>query len=149
MHGCAWIEQYTFSGGLVVPVDGIVLPNEIVILSYDLARGRVGEARVKSHRGPAIGDQFGNGCASAGALVFAQREGLATGGTADVARMQSAFAEVAVFQVRVHCGIAGTVPEIILILRPQLRRQQAALVGIDLAEAADMVPLADDKAGFQ
>ena len=57
MYGLAWIEQHALGGGLVVPVNVVVAPDEIVILGDDLARGGIGKACVKSHRRAAIGDE--------------------------------------------------------------------------------------------
>ena len=144
VHGFAREEQYTFGCGLVAFIYGGVLPDELVILSDDLARLGVGEARVKPHRRAAVGDEFGDGHAGAGAFVFAERKGFAAGSTANVARLQRAFAEKTVLEVSVKGATASAVPKIIFVLRPEFGGQQAAFVGVDLPKAAEVIPLADD-----
>ena len=149
VHGFAREEQYTFGCGLVAFIYGGVPPDELVILSDDLARLGVGEARVKSHRRAAVGDEFGDGRAGAGAFVFAESEEFAAGGAANVARLQRAFAEEAVLEVGEKGAAAGAVPKIFLILRPEVGGQLAAFVGGDLPKAAEVIPLTDDEARLE
>ena len=149
VHGGAREEQQVGRGGLVEVIDVPVPADELIILGNHLSRVGIGVARVKAHGRSAISDQLADGGADAGALVFAQSERLAAGGAADVSRVQGAFAEVSVLEVRVKGGVAGAVPQVIFILGPQLLGQQAAFVGVDLTKAPDVVPLADDQTRLQ
>ena len=59
--------------------------------------------------------------------------------------MKGALAEVIIFQVGIKGGVAGAVPKIIFILRPQFGGEQAAFIGVNLPETPDVVPLPDDE----
>ena len=123
--------------------NGAVPAQELVILGDHPARLGIGEARVKTHGHAAIGREFGNADAGAGAFVFAERERFAAGRPADVARLQGAFAEPTIFQVGVKRGTAGAVPEVVFILGPKLLWQQTTFVAFDLVELSEVIPLAD------
>ena len=112
------------------------------IVADDLLPGLVIlEARVETHRRPAVGGQFGDGDADSRRFIFAERERLVVECPTNVACLQRSFAENAFGQIGETGRAAGAVPEIILVPAPEFAGQQAALVAVDLVKIAEVVPL--------
>src|SRR5437867_9961213 len=101
---------------------------EEVVIAREFPPGvGVFEVGVETHGRAAIGREFGDRRADAGAFILAERERLVVERAANVARLQSSLAERAGCEVGEVRRIAGAIPEIIFIPSPQLARQKAAL----------------------
>ena len=126
-----------------------MLAQEAVVAHDFQTRLGVFKVGVESHWRAAVGRQLGNGNTDAGAFIFAERERLVVESAADVARLQCGFAKHSGRQVGEVRRITGAIPEVILVAPPQLPRQQAALIAVDLIEVAQMVPLRHDQVRFE
>src|SRR5262245_11836369 len=149
MHAAAWEPQQDLGVWQVRSIEIFISPQETVI-AHDLPPSLwVFEAGVEARGRAAVRREFGNRHADARAFIFAEREWFVVECASDVARLQRPLAEHAGNEVGVIRRVAGAVPEIILILSPNLAGQKAALVTADLAEVAQMIPLSDDQIGFE
>src|SRR5262245_7407020 len=103
------------------------MPPQEAVIAHKLAAGlRILESGVKAHGRATVRGKFGDGRTNAHAFIFAKREWLVVERAADVTRLQGSLAQNAGGKIRVVGQVAGAVPEIILVLSPQVARQKAA-----------------------
>src|SRR5687767_9068437 len=99
-------------------IQSLVSTKEVIVAREFSPRVGVLEVRVKTHGRAAVGREFCDRHADAGAFILAERERLVLERAADVARLQSGLAEGAGRQIGEVRRIAGAIPEIILVPSP-------------------------------